>query len=193
MNSARNARRLSVSALALAVFIGNASTYSQTHSDSADAQVRKFDTCQLAVYNAPEFDPIRPHIPRNVFQATTEQLSDTSLPTDDEIRAILQLHPRSRTCYDEFLNGLAQSAPSLALISARRLTKTQDSLVDLLERKQGWGDHILRSREAALAWRADRNTIPVAGEDIAQQQAALSDALSDFRRTQDRFDSLRSP
>lgn len=116
--------------------------------------MRKYNTCQQTVFSAPEFDPIRPHIPENVFQATAEQLSDTSLATDNEIRAILLLHPKSRVCHDELLSGLSQSAPSLAVISARDLTAMQDSLVDLLERKQGWGAHLQRGKAASVARRA---------------------------------------
>ena len=193
MNPARNARWLSVSALALAVFISNASAYSQTPADTADAQVRKFDTCQLAVFNAPEFDPIRPHIPKNVFQATAEQLADTSLPTDDEIRAILLLHPRSRVCYDELLRALSRSAPSLAVGFARQITEMQNSLVDLLQRKQGWGAHLQRGKAASIARRAEQAANRVAGEDTSQQQAALSDALKEFERAEASFDSLPSP
>jgi hypothetical protein len=155
--------------------------------------LRKYNTCQQAVFNAPEFDPIRPHTPENVFQATAEQLSDTSLATDNEIRAILLLHPRSRVCYDKLLGALSQSVPSLAVSFARYLTEMQDSLVDLLQRKQGWGAHLQRGKASSIARRAAEAANRTAAEDISQQQAALADALSDFERAEARFDSLHSP
>jgi hypothetical protein len=146
------------------IFAGNSSNgQSPQSTDPADAQsvLRKFDTCQLAVFNAPEFDPVRPHIPRNVFQATREQLDDTSLATDDEIRAVLLLHPRSRVCYDELLSGHSRSAPLFAASYATDLARTQASLIDVLQRQQGWGAHLWRFKDASIAREPRKLNVPV--------------------------------
>jgi len=194
--SACTIRWLSASAIVAVIFAGN-SSHGQTPppTDPADAQsvLRKFDACQLAVFNAPEFDPVRPHIPRNVFQATPEQLDDTNLATDEEIRAVLLLHPRSRVCYDELLSGLSRSAPLLAAIYATYLAKTQASLIDLLQRQQSWGAYLRGSKDASIARRTAQAESPGVTADVAQQQDALSDALTRFLQVEAKFDSLRAP
>src|SRR5215469_12381362 len=49
--------------------------------------------CTLAVCNAPEAAPLRPHIPYDPREATLAQLSDASFATGPEIAAIELLYP----------------------------------------------------------------------------------------------------
>src|SRR5258707_510006 len=55
--------------------------------------IAQIKSCGTEVYNAPEAAVLRPHSPLDVREATLAQLSDQSLPTKQEVAAVLAIHP----------------------------------------------------------------------------------------------------
>src|SRR5262249_15450558 len=86
---------------------------------------------------------------------TPEQLSDNSLATDDEIKLILEVHPKFQSCRTRALNRISQSTPAVASIMLAVITKSDDSLIDLIQKKQSWGAHVRRVRDITIAGTAE--------------------------------------
>jgi len=106
--------------------------------------------CAANVYNSPEFSPLRRHAPIKIIDATLEQLSDDSFATDDEIKAILQIHPKLQWCRQQALDRISQSTPTLSAIMLVMVTKNEDSLIELIRRKETWGQYTRRVRDVSV-------------------------------------------
>ena len=102
----------------------------------------------MAIYDSPAYAPLRAHMPLDIRDATLQQLSDPSLATGTEVAAILQEHPQTQACRKAFLDEISQLTPSVGAIFMAQYTKSDDSLMDLIQKKQSWGQHEQRVRAA---------------------------------------------
>jgi CRISPR/Cas system CMR-associated protein Cmr5 small subunit len=143
-----------VRALGLVLLLSGCTTAAQRQYQSiaADNQSAKqnLQACTLAIYNSASYDLLRKHVPYDVNQLTLQQLSDNSFATPEEIDAILMIHPPLQSCRQEFLSQISQTTPSLVPTVAIMLAKAEDSLVDLIQKKQSWGQHVSRVRNALV-------------------------------------------
>jgi|SRR5579859_5289520 hypothetical protein len=164
--------------------------------DDAQALVHKNEACQNAIYRSPDFAPLRVHIPVDIYRTAPEQLADTNFVSDEEIHAISLTHPLAQVCWAEFLNELSKLNPSLAVIWTNRITKAQKSLIDLLQKKQSWGQHIRRSLDAALDGRAQfaaeaqRSVAGAYQSSQTESAPQLAAALAQFQETQQTIKGL---
>jgi hypothetical protein len=149
--------RRAMSGAAVAVILAGCATAAQrqyqamaTNNRSA---VQEFQACAETVYNSPDA-PLRRHVPFTVTDATLEQLSDNSFATDNEIRLILQAHPKIQACRQQALDRVTQSTPSFAAIMATLYAKSDDSLIQLISTRQSWGEHTRHVRDLAIEGRA---------------------------------------
>jgi hypothetical protein len=107
--------------------------------------------CVMAVYNAPEAAPLRPHVAIDPRDITLAQLADTSLANPEEISYILVLYPRLQQCQKQMLDGLMRGTPSLVPILATEYVKGEDNTLALIQQKETWGDFSKRRRDNAIA------------------------------------------
>lgn len=114
-----------------------------SNNQDAGQQVK---SCVLAVYDSADYDPIRPHAPANVDEATLEQLSDASFATDEEVKAILLIHPKFQLCRTNYLNQIAETTPTVVPIMAATFTRQENALVSLIQRKITWGGYLTQVR-----------------------------------------------
>jgi hypothetical protein len=163
--------------------------------------VQELQACSLVIYDSPEFAPLRRHVPYKATDATLEQLSDNSLATDDEIKIILSVHPHLQSCKKQALDRIAQSTPTLVPIMLRVVSKGEDSLIDLIQKKQSWGAHVRRGRDVATAGTAELQTEGqriVAGlqqsheAELAQRRQA-AEALAQWAQTQQMINAVNRP
>jgi hypothetical protein len=113
----------------------------------------------------------------------------------------LIIHPPLQSCRQNFLNQISETTPSLVPIIAVMLVKSEDSLVDLIQRKQSWGQHVRRvsdaSVEASAPVQAEEQRI-IAGlsqsheAELARRQAAI-DALAQYAQTQQIIGAMNRP
>jgi len=108
----------------------------------------------------------------------------------------LEVHPKFQSCRKQALDRISQSTPTLAPIMLVAMTKSEDSLIDLIQKKQSWGAHGRRVRDATIAGTAELQAESqriVAGlqqsheAELAQRQAAAqaaSAALAQYSQTQ---------
>jgi len=111
--------------------------------------------CVMAVYDAPDAAPLRPHMPADPRDVTLAQLADTSLATLQDISAILAVHARLQQCQREALDGLANATPSLVPILTAEYVRGMDNTLALIQRKETWGDFSKRRRDNAIATGAE--------------------------------------
>jgi CRISPR/Cas system CMR-associated protein Cmr5 small subunit len=194
-----------VRALGLVLLLSGCTTAAQRQYQSiaADNQSAKqnLQACTLAIYISASYDLLRKHVPYDVNQLTLQQLSDNSFATPEEIDAILMIHPPLQSCRQEFLSQISQTTPSLVPTVAIMLAKAEDSLVDLIQKKQSWGQHVSRVRnalvEGSAQMQAEGQRI-IAGlsqsheAELARRQAAF-DALARYAQTQQILDVMKRP
>ncbi len=186
-----------VVALAVLVVLAGCATAAQRQyqaiTATAQSAQQEMAVCLQAVYSSPEYDPLRKHIPLDVRTATLEQLTDTNFATDAEIKAVLVLHPRTQECRTAFFNKVANVVPTMVPLYTEVMTKSEDSLIDLVQRKQSWGDHIRRVRDISAATQAkitaeaQRITSGLNQEhqaELAQRQAALNALVQYYATSQ---------
>jgi hypothetical protein len=191
--------------LSAALFLNGCATQAQrqfaaikTENQENNAQIK---ACVAAVYNLPENAPLRQHIPLNITDVTLQQLSDTSLASQDEIHAILVAHPQLQQCRKAFLTNLAQTEPSVVPILTTTYNKNEDDLVALIQRKISWGEYIHRIRD-----RGTETQVAVKGEErrivgelrqenqfeLEQRQRA-AEALTSWAQTQELINAANRP
>jgi hypothetical protein len=144
---------------------------------------------------------VRPHVPLNFRELTLTQLSDQSLPTKQEVDAVLALHPRIQACRKAALDGLLNTAPSVIPMLARAFAEADDDTIAFVQRKRPWGEYARRARDRALAVQAGLQTegqrITAGLEqshqaELSRRQAALN-ALAQWAQTQQVISAMNRP
>jgi len=129
--------------------------------DTYQSDLQAYNACAAAVYNAPEYAPLKRHAPSNVNNASLEPLASNDLATDEEIRLLQAVHARVLACRQTFLNAVAQHAPTVAAIDAAIAARTDDALVALIQKKITWGEYLRQWQAIAAAshqaWLAEAN------------------------------------
>ena len=125
------------------------------------SDLQTYNACAAAVYNAPEYAPLKRHAPSNVNNASLEPLASNDLATDEEIRLLQTAHARVLACRQTFLNAVAQHAPTIAAIDAAIAARTDDAMLALIQKKITWGEYLRQWQAIAAAshqaWLAEAN------------------------------------
>jgi len=195
-------RLLTVAAVCvLAGCATQAQRQAQTIATNTRATVAQLEACVLAIYNSPEAEPLRPHLPFKVQEATLQQMTDTSKATDEQVNAIFALHPKLQACRQVELQNLATATPSVVPILVSAFNKDDESLIDLIQRKVTWGDFIRQLKSISLeaqreltdeGQRIKSNLQRSHEAELAQRQAAAN-ALAQFAQTQALINSMNRP
>jgi hypothetical protein len=193
MSGSYGTARRAASVFLMAALLAGCATAAQKQYQAIASNNRSaaqdLQACAIALYESPESAPLRRHAPLKATDATLEQLSDNSLATDDEIRVILENHPKMQACRKEALDRISQSTPTLVPIMLVVMTKGEDSLIDLIQKKQSWGAHVRRVRDAVIAGnvelQAEGQRITAALQqsheaELARRQAAAQAAAAAF-------------
>ena len=129
--------------------------------DTYQSDLQAYNACTAAVYNAPEYAPLKRHAASNVNNASLEPLASNDLATDEEIRLLQAAHARVLACRQTFLNAVAQHAPTIAAIDGAIATRTDDAMVALIQKKITWGEYLPQWQAIAAAghqaWLAEAN------------------------------------
>jgi hypothetical protein len=136
-----------ISSLAIAVVSGCAAAPAGPSGFQLAKQ--QLDACVTSVRISPEFQPIIKTGHLVSTRPTLDQMADTRLATNEEIEAIRLTHPRMEECRASFVNDVSRNAPTVASIFVTQFAKNEDSLVDLLQKRQSWGDYFRRNRDTA--------------------------------------------
>ena len=163
--------------------------------------IAQIKSCGTEVYNAPEAAVLRPHSPLDVREATLAQLSDQSLPTKQEVAAVLALHPRAQACRKAALDGLLSTTPSVVPILAKEFAAGDDDTIAFVQRKLPWGERLRRGRDRILALQAvlqaeERRIVSGLERsheaELARRQAAAQ-AIAQWAQTQQVINAMNRP
>jgi len=173
----------------------------QAIKSNNQSAIQDLQMCVTTVYNSPEFALLRKHLPLKVTDATLEQLSDDSLATDQEISVILVEHPKLQSCRQRAIDQISQTSPTVVPIFLAITTKSEDSLINLIQKKQGWGAHVRRVRDVTVAGTSELQLESQRIEaglqqsheaELARRQAA-ADALVRYSQTQQIINNMNRP
>jgi hypothetical protein len=192
-------------ALAVAALLGGCATAAQRQAEAirvnGQAATQQLQACEQAVYNDPAAQPIHRHIPIDVRDVTLEQLTDKSSATDDDISTLLSIHPRNVACRQAYLDQIGKTTPTFVPIIATFYARAEDSLIDLLQKKQSWGEHTRRVRDLSLDARSqlvaegrhiDSGLARANQAELAQRQAAAN-AILQYMQTQQVINAMNRP
>jgi hypothetical protein len=96
----------------------------------------------------PEYAPLKAKLPAP-GQETVDQLTDTSLATDEQAAAIKATYPRTQACHIVGENQIKKVLPGSAMVFLDTDQQVDDAYADLQNRKLSWGD-FLRKRKTVL-------------------------------------------
>lgn len=192
-------------AVGLALLLCSCATQAQRQFQAIKASnqtnAAQLMACSTEVYNSSDYDLLRAHIPLSIYDATLEQLSDSNLASPAEIKALFTVHPRLQECRKAFLTATSQTEPGLVPIVTTLLTKNEDDLVTLTQRKISWGEYVHRIRdrmtETQTALQAEDRRV-VAGlqqehqAEVAHRQRA-AEALAAWAQTQQAINAANRP
>lgn len=178
-----------------------AQRHAQVITDNINASGQQLRSCVQAIYDSAANEPIRRHMPVDVRHATLEQMTDSSYVTDVEITAILDTHPQYQTCKQAFLDRIALTTPTLVPIFASTMTKSESSLIEVIQRKKTWGDHVRQIKDwlpqaqaqlVAEGQRIDAGLNQDHQSELAHRQAAAN-AMAQFLQTQQMISAINRP
>ena len=110
--------------------------------------------CGVAIYSAPEAEPIRMHSPYNPSETTPAQLSDRAFATDSEIAVIATLYPRLVECQKNILDQLSTTMPSLVPMLSAQYATGAEEITLLKGRRLTWGDFNMRRKNRLVDFQA---------------------------------------
>src|SRR5207237_9353093 len=96
---------------------------------------QKFQGCGVAIYNAPELEPLRRDLPLNPENASLAQLANPNFVSAEETRLILANHPKYQACRQEFIAQVSQTMPTVAQIFLKGATDFDNRTIQLLQKK----------------------------------------------------------
>lgn len=192
---------MALATLLLSACTTNAQRQAQVISESRKASAVQLRACSKAVSDLPEYQILDPHIPRDIRTATLEQLMDRSLVTDEEIAAVLFVHPKTQVCKEQYISQISSTTPTLGTIIATMFTKTERSLIDLLQRRKSWGDHIQSVKEIATQYMSEiaaeeqriNSGLAQSHANELQQRQAAANAITQFAQTQQIINAMNRP
>lgn len=173
----------------------------QAIRESGHVAISNMNTCVQAVYNSPDFAPLRQHFPGLHSQATLEQLTDPSFATDDEIKAIFAEHPKMSACRQQELDQFMKETPTFVPILASLYSRSEDAMIGLIGKKTTWGDYMRqvkaltedsRTQLVAEGQRIDANLERSHEAELASRRAAAN-AITQFAQTQAAINALNRP
>ena len=196
--------RNGVAVLTAALLGGSATAAQRQYQAMAtgnQALIAQGKSCVIEAYNGAEGAMVRSHLPIDAREITLAQLSDQSLPTKQEVAAVLALHPRIQACRKAILDGLLGTMPSVVPVLAREFAGADDDTIAFVQRKLSWGERVRRARDRYLALQAELQTEErqiVAGlersheAELTRRQVA-ADAMARWAQTQQVINAMNRP
>jgi hypothetical protein len=191
--------------IALGAFLSACGTAAQRQAQAITANnaeaSQNFLACRTALYNSPSYEPVRRHEPSDIMLLSLPQIMDQNRATDVEVAAILAWHSQIQVCRKAFLDEVGRLTPAVVPIFAAQFTEGDNSLVDLIQRKESWGEHEKRmaaahdeavSRNAAETQRINAGLQQSSEAELQRRQQAGA-AILQYVQTQEMINSMNRP
>jgi len=159
------------------------------------------NSCIEGVYASADFDAARRRLPADMSLATLEQETDPSIAKDPEIAATLKVHPKLQVCRKSFLDKLTESQPTLVPIYALVFNVSESSLLEVMQKKRSWGDHVRDSKlldkkavdEVAEESKKIGGGLSQDAKAVQARKEAAEKAVTLYEQTEKAFATLRRP
>ncbi len=148
-----------------------------------------------------DFDPLRPHVPLNVMDASLEQMTDEKKATKSEIQAIYKVYPETQSCRRNAAESLEPLTPSIVSIMVDEWQRWDTIEISLVKRKISWGEAITKAKNTAIetnkeltgAWeKIDSQLQQSHMAEIQQRQQAFSNYMQ-YLQNQQLINSVNRP
>jgi hypothetical protein len=181
--------RLGLSSIALiALIVAGCSTAAHRQAQlpgwATQEAWAEFKACVKSVMDQSEYAALLVHtLDLDTMQPTTTQLTDETIPSEQDARVFAARFDETNRCREELLTDIAIPRPDLTPILADEFTQAGAIAVLVVERRVTWAEAARRSQmlsgdlrqritAADLQWIADLN--PFHQADMAQLQAAAA-------------------
>ena len=181
--------RLGLSSIALiALIVAGCSTAAHRQAQlpgwATQEAWAEFKACVKSVMDQSEYAALLVHtLDLDTMQPTTTQLTDETIPSEQDARVFAARFDETNRCREELLTDIAVPRPDLTPILADEFTQAGAIAVLVVERRVTWAEAARRSQmlsgdlrqritAADLQWIADLN--PFHQADMAQLQAAAA-------------------
>ena len=175
------------SGIAFALILAGCSTEAgrQTQQPGATRQAwEQFKACAQRVIDKPEYAALQAHtVNLDTMQPTTTQLTDETIPSEEDARLFAARFDDVNSCRESFLTSVSIPRPDLAPVLADQFTQSGAIAVLIVEQRVTWAEAARRAlalwndtqhkiAAADLEWIADLN--PFRQPTMAQIQAAAA-------------------
>ena len=191
-------------ALALLVLVGGCATAAQRAAQqmngAAKLAMTEFAACDAAVRARPEFAAVLARVPLSE-QASIAQLTDNTVPTENEARLVAAIHDENLKCRQRLLEQARAIEPRVAGALLAGWQEGDENTVLLVQRKITWAEATKRRQQIMARTRAnmdaahqqDMGQLEAAHEaELARRQQAL-DRLYQWSVQQQMLNSLNRP
>lgn len=157
--------------------------------------------CVRAIYDAREFEPLRPDIAFDPAQATLQQLTNTRKATPPQVQAIYFAHPRYKACQVSLMQNIGFATPSVVPTMADMYSRADDVIVDVVQQKITWGQYAQRMKsiwvggQAQIAQEFQRigAGLQQSHEAELHRRQAAANALAAYAQRQQLIDAMNRP
>jgi hypothetical protein len=116
--------------------------------------------CIRAVRRKPEYQGLASHFPDRTGNYTLQQLSDQSLPTTSEARAMTAYSDEAvSSCNRPAIEELGRISPAIGAITQRSLAASQDAVLLVVQRKVTWGEFAQKAKGLREDYRANLSQV----------------------------------
>ncbi len=158
---------------------------------AAEAAITANKACMSALTASPAYSDLAQHLPLSSAAPSLEQLADPSVPTSEQVAALLDWHKGVQICRQQFLDAAQASFPFMVVALQQDYAEADNLLLRLALRQASFGEvnrQISQLRVAAnarniraySAWKSDLQEEN--REELAQRAAAFQAAAASLQQ-----------
>src|ERR1051325_3457444 len=168
---------------------------------TVEAANQSMRACTTAIFNDPRYAPLSSHVSIDPRDTSLAQLGDDHFATEREIALLFAVDADGQVCRKAYLDQLQTVVQSVAGIVAVGYTKSQNNLLELIKKKQTWGDYAKNRQSIALETFSEQSAEyqrvssilnQENNAELAQRQAA-SEAFLRYYQTQQIINNMNRP
>lgn len=146
----------------------------------------RYRLCLGQALRDPSYVAVQNHFALPPSAATKEQLTDNTMPTDEDAANLRLYLPIQEKCRTTLLDGMESSSPKEKDFYKKFYTDMDAVLIDLIERKISWGESARRRKE--LASHVDTNISEIHDKMAADWQKQHKNELMKRRMSPETYE-----
>lgn len=115
----------------------------------------RYRICLGKAHSDPAYVAVQDHFALPPGAATHEQLTDKTMPTDEDVANLRRYLPIQEQCRTALLDEMGSFSPTETAFYKKFFADMDAVLIDLIERKISWGESAQRRRDLAANVKED--------------------------------------